>query len=76
MKNLPGLFEAARGMPRAQRRIALAVLVGLLLVVPSLPALLMVPTAAVATWIAAQPLLVGMVLGAVGVRRRRIGGAK
>jgi hypothetical protein len=70
------LMEAARAATRTQRRIAVAALVGLLLLVPSLPAVVMVPAAAVATWAAAQPLLVGMGLGAFVLHRRRIGGAR
>lgn len=74
MKSLSSLVTAARGTTRAQRWVALAALVGLLLLVPSLPAVLMIPVVAVAVWVSAQPLLVGMVLGAVALHRHRKAG--
>jgi hypothetical protein len=73
MKNL---LDKAQTATRAQRRIALALLVGVLLLAPSLPAALMVVVAAVAVWASAQPLLVGIVLGAVGLHRHRKAGAR
>jgi flagellar biosynthesis protein FliR len=76
MKTLPSLIDAARKATPAQCRIALALLVGLLLLVPSLPAVVMVPAATVAVWAAAQPLLVGMGLGAYALHRRRKVGAR
>ncbi|WP_037918729.1 hypothetical protein [Actinacidiphila yeochonensis] len=68
------LLTAVRSMTSAQRWIALAVLIGLLLLVPALPHAVLVPVAAVAVWAAAQPLLVGMLLGAYAYRRA--GGAR
>ncbi|MFJ2635822.1 hypothetical protein ACIO6U_28260 [Streptomyces sp. NPDC087422] len=76
MKALPGLIEAAKKTSRAQRRIALAVLVGLLLLVPALPVVVAVLATTVAVWVAAQPLLVGMVLGAFALHRHREAVAK
>jgi hypothetical protein len=68
-----GLIGRARTATRTQRRIALAVLVGLLLLVPALPTVVVVPAATVAVWVSAQPLLVGMALGAYLLHRRKAG---
>lgn len=70
------LLTRARATTRTQRRVALAALVGLLLLVPALPAVVMVPAATVAVWASAQPLLVGMALGAYALHRRRKVGAR
>ena len=75
MKTLPGLIDAARKTTRTQRRIALAALVGLLLLAPALPVAVAVVVTTVTVWAAAQPLLVGMGLGAYALHRRRKVGA-
>jgi membrane associated rhomboid family serine protease len=76
MTTVTSLMEKARKPTRAQRRAALVALVGLLLLVPALPAVVMVPAAMVAVWASAQPLLVGMVLGAYVLHRRRKAGTR
>jgi hypothetical protein len=65
------LLNRARNLNRGQRRMAAAALVGLLLLVPALPVAVAVVAATVAVWAAAQPLLVGIALGAVGWHRHR-----
>ena len=64
------LLVAVRGLTAVQRRIAFAALIGLLLLVPSLPHLVVLLAAAVAVWAGTQPLLVGMALGAYARRRK------
>lgn len=68
---MTNILERARSTTRAQRRMAAAALVVLLLVAPALPTAVMVVVGAVAVWISAQPLLVGIALGAVGLHRHR-----
>jgi hypothetical protein len=71
MTNATKLITALRTATPTQRWAALAALVGLLLLVPSLPVLVMVPAAAVLIWVSSNPLLLGMVLGAVVLHRHR-----
>jgi hypothetical protein len=73
MTSINSLLKTLRGLTRTQRRAALAALVVLCLLVPALPHVVVLVAAAVAVWAAAQPLLVGMALGAYGVRRRKAG---
>ncbi|MFJ4412580.1 hypothetical protein [Streptomyces sp. NPDC088910] len=65
------LLSRARAATPTQRRIALALLVGLLLLVPALPVAVAVVLTTATVWAAAQPLLVGMGLGAYVLHRRR-----
>jgi len=69
MKKLLTGVHGVRGLSTIQRRIAFAALIGLLLLVPSLPHLVLLVAAAVAVWAGAQPLLVGMALGAYARRK-------
>jgi hypothetical protein len=69
------LLNRARATTRTQRRVALVLLVGLLLLVPALPVAVAVVATTVTVWAAAQPLLVGMGLGAYVLHRRRKVGA-
>lgn len=66
----------ARSLTPVQRRMAAAALVGLLLLVPALPVAVTVVVSTLAVWAAAQPLLVGIALGAVGLHRHRKVGAR